>query len=73
MNKLIKSQDKYDDSRFHPTVIGVILLVFILLVAVFIMKMDKYEEHSYFSAIYGAFITYSTIGFGDIDIYVIAF
>ena len=55
------------DKRFHPIVIGVILLLFLLGVAAFISYM---ESITYFDAIYASFITYSTIGFGDIDIYV---
>ena len=56
-----------DDKRFHPSVIGVILLVFMLSVAIFISYM---EGITYFNSFYACFITYSTIGFGDIDIYV---
>ena len=48
--------------------IGTILGVFLLVVAAFISYM---ESISYFDAFYACFITYSTIGFGDIDIYVI--
>ena len=38
-----------------------------LSVAFFISHM---ESISYFDSVYACFITYSTIGFGDIDIYV---
>ena len=58
------------DKRFHPSVIGIILLLFMLIVAVFISHM---ESITYFDALYACFITYSTIGFGDIDIYVSQF
>ena len=69
LNRRVKSHEKYDDRRFHPTVIGVILVTFILLVSLFIMKVETHLDLSYFEAIYAAFITYSTIGFGDIDIF----
>ena len=62
----IKEQFQYD-KRFHPSVIGTILLVFSLSVAYFISYMEGYN---YFNALYACFITYSTIGFGDIDIFV---
>ena len=65
-NSRIKEQFYYD-KRFHPSVIGTILLVFLLLVAYFIAYMEGYK---YFDALYACFITYSTIGFGDIDIFV---
>lgn len=55
------------DKRFHPSVIGIILVLFIGGVAVFISHM---EGITYFDAFYACFITYSTVGFGDIDIYV---
>ena len=55
------------DSRFHPFIIGMILVVFLLVTAAFISHM---ESITYFDAFYACFITYSTIGFGDIDIYV---
>lgn len=55
------------DKRFHPSVIGIILVTFIGGVAVFISHM---EGITYFDAFYACFITYSTVGFGDIDIYV---
>ena len=53
--------------RFHPMIIGTILVVFLLAVSAFISYM---ETITYFDAFYACFITYSTIGFGDIDIYV---
>ena len=56
-----------DDKRFHPMVIGSILAIFMFGVAYFISYM---EEMDYFNSFYACFITYSTIGFGDIDIYV---
>ena len=65
----IKEQFQYD-KRFHPSVIGTILLVFSLSVAYFISYMEGYN---YFNALYACFITYSTIGFGDIDIFVSSF
>lgn len=65
-NSRIKEQFFYD-KRFHPSVIGGILLVFLLSVAYFIAYMEGYK---YFDAFYACFITYSTIGFGDIDIFV---
>ena len=55
------------DKRFHPTVIGTILVIWLVCVAAFISYM---EGHTYFDSIYACFITYSTIGFGDISIYV---
>ena len=55
------------DKRFHPSVIGSIVLMFLLGVSAFISHM---ESITYFNALYACFITYSTIGFGDIDIYV---
>ena len=58
------------DKRFHPSVIGIILLLFMLSVAFFISHM---ESITYFDSVYACFITYSTIGFGDIDIYVSQF
>ncbi len=64
------SQEFRADKRFHPTVIGSILIVFMTSVAAFISYM---EGHTYFDAFYACFITYSTIGFGDIDIYVSPF
>ena len=60
-------QQYYSDKRFHPMVIGTILAVFLACVAAFISYMEKI---SYFDSFYAAFITYSTIGFGDIDIFV---
>lgn len=61
------TQEFLADKRFHPTIIGAILLVFLFVVATFISFM---ESITYFDAFYACFITYSTIGFGDIDIYV---
>ena len=55
------------DKRFHPSIIGIILILFLVSVASFISYM---ESITYFDAFYACFITYSTIGFGDIDIYV---
>ena len=55
------------DKRFHPSIIGIILFIFLCSVASFISYM---ESMTYFDAFYACFITYSTIGFGDIDIYV---
>ncbi len=66
LNMRLKQQ-YYSDKRFHPMVIGTILVVFLVSVAAFISYM---EEISYFDSFYAAFITYSTIGFGDIDIFV---
>ncbi len=59
-----------NNKRFHPSVIGVILAVFMFSIAAFIHYMEKIP---YFDAFYACFITYSTIGFGDIDIYVRCF
>ncbi len=56
-----------NNKRFHPSVIGTILAVFMFSIASFISYI---EDISYFDAFYACFITYSTIGFGDIDIYV---
>ena len=56
-----------EDKRFHPIIIGGILVVFLLAVSVFISHM---EDIGYFDSFYGCFITYSTIGFGDVDIFV---
>ncbi len=55
-----------DGKRFHPVIIGGILLVYLIGVAGFISHM---EGIGYFNSLYACFITYSTIGFGDIDIY----
>lgn len=68
-NSRIKEQFFYD-KRFHPSVIGGILLVFLLSVAYFIAYMEGYK---YFDAFYACFITYSTIGFGDIDIFRVSY
>ena len=65
--KMRLKQQYHDDKRFHPSVIGIILIVFLFCVSVFISHM---ESISYFDSFYAAFITYSTIGFGDIDIFV---
>ncbi|XP_059085511.1 potassium channel subfamily K member 13-like [Tigriopus californicus] len=64
------TEDLQDDKRFHPSIIGVILLVFMASVAAFISYM---EDITYFNSVYACFITYSTIGFGDIDIYRISY
>ena len=66
LNTRLKQQ-YYDDKRFHPSVIGCILLIFLCSVSLFISHM---EGISYFDSFYASFITYSTIGFGDIDIFV---
>ena len=58
------------DKRFHPSVIGIILIMFMCGVAGFISHM---ESITYFDAFYACFITYSTVGFGDIDIYRISY
>ena len=64
----MRLQQQYrDDKRFHPAIIGGILMVFLTSIAVFISHM---EGISYFDSFYAAFITYSCIGFGDIDIFV---
>ena len=55
------------DERFHPTVIGVILLLFLFSVSAFVSHM---EGLSYFDSFYACFVTYSSIGFGDLDIFV---
>ena len=61
------TQEFRADKRFHPTVIGTILVIWLVCVASFISYM---EGHTYFNSFYACFITYSTIGFGDISIYV---
>ena len=53
--------------RFHPTIIGAILVIFLSLSAVYVSSA---ENISYFDSFYASFITYSTIGFGDLDIFV---
>ncbi|TRY80154.1 hypothetical protein TCAL_17392 [Tigriopus californicus] len=68
--KLKLNQQYHDDKRFHPSVIGVILLTFLCSVAIFISYM---EDITYFDSFYAAFITYSAIGFGDIDIFKISY
>ena len=60
-------QQMKEDKRFHPIIIGGILFIFLLAVSVFISHM---ENIGYFDSFYACFITYSTIGFGDIDIFV---
>ena len=62
----IKQQMK-EDKRFHPIIMGLILVFFLLSVSFFISYMEDIE---YFDSFYACFITYSTIGFGDIDIFV---
>ena len=61
------TEEFIEDKRCHPILPGVLLLIFLLGVASFISHM---ESIPYFDAFYACFITYSTIGFGDIDIYV---
>ena len=61
------TEELREDNRCHPVLPGTVLLVFLLSVASFISHM---EDIPYFDAFYACFITYSTIGFGDIDIYV---
>lgn len=68
--KMKLNQQYHDDKRFHPSVIGVILLTFLCSVAIFISYM---EDITYFDSFYAAFITYSAIGFGDIDIFKISY
>ncbi|TRY79851.1 hypothetical protein TCAL_17075 [Tigriopus californicus] len=51
------TEDLQDDKRFHPSIIGVILLVFMASVAAFISYM---EDITYFNSVYACFITYST-------------
>ena len=65
-NSKIKEQFMQDE-RFHPTVIGVILLLFLFSVSAFVSHM---EGLSYFDSFYACFVTYSSIGFGDLDIFV---
>lgn len=60
-------QQYREDKRFHPSVIGGIMVIFLVSVAFFISQM---EGISYFDSFYASFITYSTIGFGDINIFV---
>ena len=67
---LLSLQEFQSDKRFHPSIIGFILAVFMFCVSVFISHM---EDISYFDAFYACFITYSTIGFGDFDIYRISY
>lgn len=61
------TEEFIEDKRCHPILPGTLLVVFLLGVASFISHM---ESIPYFDAFYACFITYSTIGFGDIDIYV---
>ena len=63
---IFKQQFKYDE-RFHPIVIGTILLIFLLVVSLIISRV---EEMTYFDSFYACFITYSMVGFGDKDIFV---
>ena len=55
------------DTRFHPGIIGVILVMSLLGIAALVSYMEGYR---YFDSIYACFITFSLIGFGDINIYV---
>ena len=61
------TEEFIEDKRCHPILPGTLLLVYLLGVASFISHM---ESIPYFDAFYACFVTYSTIGFGDIDIYV---
>lgn len=63
-------QQMKEDKRFHPILIGAILVIFLLVVSVFISHM---ENIGYFDSFYACFITYSTIGFGDIDIFGVSY
>uniref|UniRef100_A0A0K2UQ99 Potassium channel domain-containing protein n=2 Tax=Lepeophtheirus salmonis TaxID=72036 RepID=A0A0K2UQ99_LEPSM len=65
-NELVASLD----ARFHPSIIGGILLIFLLSISAFISHI---ENISYFDSVYASFISYSTIGFGDIDIFQYSF
>ena len=60
-------EDLKEDNRFHPTIIGTLLLIFMFCVSAFVSNI---ESMSYFDAFYACFITYSAVGFGDLDIYV---
>ena len=64
------TEEFIEDKRCHPILPGTLLLLYLLGVASFISHM---ESIPYFDAFYACFITYSTIGFGDIDIYVSTF
>ena len=55
------------DTRFHPGIIGVILVISLLGIAALVSYMEGYR---YFDSIYACFITFSLVGFGDINIYV---
>ena len=63
-------EDLKEDNRFHPTIIGTLLLIFMFCVSAFVSNI---ESMSYFDAFYACFITYSAVGFGDLDIYVSLF
>ena len=55
------------DTRFHPGIIGVILVLSLLGIAGLVSYMEGYR---YLDAFYACFITFSLVGFGDINIYV---
>ena len=55
------------DTRFHPGIIGVILVISLLGIAALVSYMEGYR---YLDAFYACFITFSLVGFGDINIYV---
>ena len=55
------------DTRFHPGIIGVILVMSLLGIAALVSYMEGYR---YLDAFYACFITFSLVGFGDINIYV---
>ena len=55
------------DTRFHPGIIGVILVISLLGLAAVVSYMEGYR---YFDSFYACFITFSLVGFGDINIYV---
>ena len=55
------------DTRFHPGIIGVILIMSLLGIAAIVSYMEGYR---YFDSFYACFITFSLVGFGDINIYV---
>lgn len=65
MNRKLEQQF-LEDKRFHPTIIGAILVIFLSLSAAYVSSA---ENISYFDSFYASFITYSCIGFGDIDIF----
>ena len=58
------------DTRFHPGIIGVILVMSLLGIAALVSYMEGYR---YLDAFYACFITFSLVGFGDINIYVSIF